>query len=315
MNIILRLNQRKIAYDRNFSSEVAIMIASSIQLFGMITVGGMSYRGSNKAMTLQKTIHDESKDLQKTISYQSMVVQKSINRDYLMIQSIIHFYNMKIIKDKHNYTRAKSSFDHIILIKKSLTKILYGSEHRHVSDGMAQVMSLYDQRILETNEISLIHDISDKILRNVADEWNSKYKEVSSKNISIEKKKRNNIYQINIFRSMARDNFIRIYSTFESYSECIAQDKYIIEEQNFKIPELISGGQSRELLNRYNRFVRYIGPIDVAMGYTRNDGEIYNHREFMEKLKSCLHNESDKKALEERYDKLSIESPWYDARC
>lgn len=246
---------------------------------------------------LQKKIHDESTNLQRQIHDDNANLQMKIHDDNANLQ-------MKI----HNYNRARFIIDSFNELRSDLRNKLYGSEHRNVSDGIAQILSKYDQeefrnssKIIDKDELSL----SER--RGVAEKWYKKYLDFAKENNSMDQKRKHSEYQVNMYRSEARDSFINIHGILETYVELTNTEEDVVNEQGFKLGRILSVGQAKEFLQRYYRFVRYVKPIDEKMGYTNNDGEIYKHDEFKDLLKKCFKESNLQEELEITYKNLGFE--------
>lgn len=246
--------------------------------------------------------------------FQSNKIQETglkIQETSLELQDKIENNGKSFRQDVHDYNKTRFLIETFDKLETTLISVLYGKEHRDVSDGMALILSKYDQeefRFSKDDE-RIEGDKSDLLLlqrKQIANNWFAKYKDSAKANTSLDQKRQDSEYQINMYRSLTRDNFIRIHGLLWKYAKFQKVDKRVIESQGFNISEILSAGQAKELLHRYYRFVRYVKPIDERMGYTANDGEIYEYEKFKNTVTSCFADEYDVADIEKTYKNLGF---------
>lgn len=151
----------------------------------------------------------------------------------------------------------------------------------------------------------------------IAKEWYEAFKR--KVNDSVEDKRKSPLYQINMARSAVRDNFSRLSSLLEDYSETLERRNNLavkLEDKETRRP-LLKIEETKVILDRYDRFVRYTKPFDQAMGYLVKDSFIYKQGKefplFFEKVQSNL-TEKDRKEFV-NYINTGERYKWFNKYC
>ena len=250
----------------------------------------------------------------------SILYKTSIDRDVLSNELKTHYEEVhkwqKQVKEEDDKWRKQVKYENDIYLldksldetKKNILEILYGDTHRRISDDMAHLLSkLSSSESKKSNydKFETKEDYQTYYDKNydTAKQWYIDFKKkVNDENTSVEEKRKSPLYQINMARSAVRDNFSRLSSLLEDYSETLERRNTLAVKLNDKEMRrsLLKIDEAKVLLDRYDRFVRHTKPFDQAMGYLAKDGFIYKQGEkyplFFEKVLSNL-VEKDKKEL------------------
>ena len=195
--------------------------------------------------------------------------------------------------------------------KKDILDILYGDTHRKISDEIAHLesrLSIKNQQSETESEYQQADGIEteseyQKTFNNnyqTAKTWFRDYNIVQGLTKSLEEKKKAPAYQINMARAAVRDNFSRLSLLLEDYANKLTKRNKISQDLNQEdLEPLLSIGQAREILDRYERFVINTKPFDEVMGY---NGIIYEFSIFFNKVRLNL-SDKDKQEFVKFIDK------------
>ncbi|KAI3661978.1 hypothetical protein MP638_006019 [Amoeboaphelidium occidentale] len=180
--------------------------------------------------------------------------------------------------------------------KAELRQILYGQDHKAVSNCAALLIARISDPVDSNSDHRSRQEDSEQNYRSrcaKAEDWYKKYKSerYGIRDMSLEQQEGNATFQVNMCRSLLRDNFIRMASLMESYATSLNELNELRQPTDQKTePEMISGSDANEIFNRYQRFHCYVKPFDDVMGYLQNDGLIYDQDRFKKTILDVIPN-------------------------